>query len=773
MLPLPLEGKFSYILPERFAHCVQTGSRVVVPFGTKRHYTGIVTAIYSEQTAQQDNGEGDAHEEMQKNGGKVDRSKLKEVIEVSDPEPVILPSQLALWQWMADYYLCAEGDVMKAALPAGFKIESDTLRRHYRPRTELRIRLTEAYRSPLNEAALNAACDDLKRAPKQQELLLKYLQYAEYADGLCNTEVTRHNLLEQSGLTPAHLHALLSKGILEQYEAEVSRLGNAGHQAGMLSELSPIQQTCQQQIHDVWQTRDVCLLHGVTSSGKTEIYIHLIEEAIRAGKQALYLMPEIALTSQMENRLRRAFGGRVGVYHSKFSDEERVEIWQKQLSAEPYDVILGVRSSVFLPFSRLGLIIVDEEHENTYKQQDPAPRYHARNVAIVLAKQFSAKVLLGTATPSFESYYNTRTGKYGLVTLGQRWQSVQMPAIEIVDTAELRHKHRMSGSFSPRLLGAIRDALGRGEQAILFQNRRGYAPLIECPTCGWVPRCERCDVSLTYHRRYNLLACHYCGNTYHVPLSCPACGEQQLRFIGLGTERIEEELHALIPEARIDRMDLDTTRARSSYERILNDFTRGNTDILIGTQMVSKGLDFAHVSVVGIMNADTMLNYPDFRSHERAYQLMAQVAGRCGRRDRQGLVILQTRSTDIPVIGQVRSYDYEGLYTSQMDERRAFGYPPFSRLIYIFLRGRDERRLDEAAIHLLGRLDKPFGTRVLGPEAPPVGRIGGLYIRKVMLKLEPSFSPRKARECLRGILAAMSGTAELSGINVHFDVDPM
>ena len=752
---------------------MQTGSRVVVPFGAKRHYTGIVTAIYSEQTAQQDNGEGDAHEEKQKNGGKVDRAKLREVIEVSDPEPIILPSQLALWQWIAEYYLCTEGDVMKAALPAGFKIESDTLRQHYRPRTELRIRLTEAYRSPANEAALTSACDSLKRAPKQQELLLRYLEYADYADGVCKVEVTRRGLLEQSGGMAAHLHALLSKGILEQYDAEVSRLGTAADTAATVSELSPVQQTCRGQIHDAWLTHDVCLLHGVTSSGKTEIYIHLIDETIRAGKQALYLMPEIALTSQMESRLRRAFGGRVGVYHSKFSDDERVEIWQKQLSAEPYDVILGVRSSVFLPFSRLGLVIVDEEHENTYKQQDPAPRYHARNVAIVLARQFSAKVLLGTATPSFESYYNARTGKYGLVTLGERWQSVQMPAIEVIDTAELRRKHRMSGAFSPQLLGAIRDALSRGEQAILFQNRRGYAPLMECPACGWVPRCERCDVSLTYHRRYNLLACHYCGNTYHLPPSCPACGEQRLRFIGLGTERIEEELHSLIPEARIDRMDLDTTRSRSAYERILSDFTRGNTDILIGTQMVSKGLDFAHVSVVGIMNADTMLNYPDFRSHERAYQLMAQVAGRSGRRDRQGLVILQTRSTDIPVIGQVRRYDYEGLYRSQMDERRAFRYPPFTRLIYIYLRGRDEQRLNEAATRLLSRLSEPFGTCVLGPEAPPVGRIGGLFIRKVMLKLEPSFPTRKARECLRGIVAAMSSLSELSGINVYFDVDPM
>lgn len=755
LLPLPLEGKFTYSLPQSLAEEVRIGSRVVVPLGTKRHYTGIVTRIHSELPSSS--------------------FQLKEVKEVSDPEPIILPTQIALWQWIADYYLCTEGEVLKAALPSGFKIESDTLRTTYRPLTEQRIRLSAPYQGAEHEGALNEACNSLKRAPKQQQLLLRYLEYANYADGECRNEVTRHALLEQSGLKADILHGLLSKGILEAYDVELSRLAEGSDAlCHIATALSPAQERCRTEIHAAWQTHDVCLLHGVTSSGKTEIYIHLIEEAIQQGRQVLYLMPEIALTTQMENRLRRVFGSRLGVYHSRFSDAERVEIWKKQLSDEPYDVILGVRSSVFLPFSRLGLVIVDEEHENTYKQQDPAPRYHARNVALVLAAQQGAKTLLGTATPSFESYFNACTGKYGLVTLNERWGAVQMPEIEIVDIRELYRKRRMSGSFSPRLLGAIREALARGEQAILFQNRRGYAPMLECPACGWVPRCERCDVSLTYHRRLGQLVCHYCGNAYRVPLACPACGEQRLRYVGLGTERIEEELHSLIPEARIDRMDLDTTHARNAYERILNDFAERRTDILIGTQMVSKGLDFAHVSVVGIMNADTMLNYPDFRSHERAYQLMAQVAGRCGRRDKQGLVILQTKSSDLPIVSHVRRYDYDTLYAEQMAERQAFGYPPYTRLIFLYLRGRDERRLTEGATLLRSRLDGLFGAaRVLGPEAPAVARINGLSIRKIMLKFEPSCTPRRVRTQLRSLLSSLTAEGALSGLSVHFDADPM
>lgn len=752
LLPLPLTGRFSYLLPARLLPQVKVGSRVVVPFGAKKHYTGIVTRIHGEAPA-----EG---------------IRVKEVVEVYDPEPVVLAHQLELWKWMAEYYLCTEGDVMKAALPSGFSLEKDSLLEQYRPRTEMRVRLSADFRGADNEAALTAACGALKRSPKQQELLLRYLDYAGYADGSCSDEVTRHDLLDRSGVSAAVLNALLSKGILEQYKAEVSRLDSTELHTVPSSLLSLSQQKALDDIHAAWRQHDVCLLHGVTSGGKTEIYIHLIEEALARGEQVLYLMPEIALTTQMQKRLRRVFGSRLGIWHSRFSEEERVEIWKKQLSDTPYDIILGVRSSVFLPFQRLGLVIVDEEHENTYKQQDPAPRYHARNVAIVLATRFSAHTLLGTATPAIESYYNASVGKYGLVTLSERYQSVQMPVIEVVDIRELRRKHRMCGSFSPRLLTAIREALSRGEQAILFQNRRGYAPMMECHTCGWVPRCERCDVSLTYHRRTGLLACHYCGNTYRLPLTCPQCEERALKSVGFGTERIEEELHALIPEARIDRLDFDTTRAKTSYDRILTDFAHGDTDVLIGTQMISKGLDFARVSVVGIMNADTMLNFPDFRSYERAYQLMAQVAGRAGRRDRQGLVILQTRSIDLPLVSQVRGYDYEGMYHDQLEEREAFRYPPFCRLVFIYLRGRDEQRVDEASRRLRARLEAPFSHRVLGPEVPPVSRIHSMYIRKLMLKLELEYGPRAARTAIHACVDAMSAAGELSGIIIHYDVDP-
>lgn len=778
LVPLPLAGAFTYRLSDGRIADVQVGSRVVVPFGPKRRYTGIVTQV----------------DVPEPSGGIA----VKDVLAVMDPEPLILPSQLALWRWIADYYLCTEGDVMKAALPSGFNIESDSLRPNYRPRTEQRIRLAEPYRGADGERALSTVLDGLRRAAKQQELLLAFLDLAGYADGSCQREVTRHSLLEHVGHTSATLNALLSKGILEAYEAEISRLATTADGATLpVSTLSTAQQAAFDGIHAAWQQHDVCLLHGVTSSGKTEIYIRLIAEAIAHGQQVLYLMPEIALTTQMENRLRRVFGARLGIYHSRFSAAERVEIWRKQLSDQPYDVILGVRSSVFLPFQRLGLVVIDEEHENTYKQQDPAPRYHARNVAIVLAAQFHAHTLLGTATPSIESYYNALHGKYGLVTLGERWQQVQMPVIQVVDIHDLRRKHRMCGSFSPQLLEAIRDALARGEQAILFQNRRGYAPLLECRSCGWVPRCERCDVPLTWHRRLDQMVCHYCGNVYRVPYVCPQCtsadatsqlppsshsspsnhsgpsNHTTLQPLGLGTERIEEELHALIPDARIDRMDLDTTRAKTAYSRILDDFARGNTDILIGTQMISKGLDFAHVSVVGIMNADTMLSYPDFRSYERAYQLMAQVAGRAGRRDRQGLVILQTRDEALPVIGQVRRYDYEGMFADQLNERQAFHYPPFCRLVFIYLRGRDERHVTETANALRARLSAPFAARILGPEAPAVGRVQGQYIRKLMLKLELDYPTRTARQHLHQALADLSAANALSGITTYFDVDPL
>ena len=541
----------------------------------------------------------------------------------------------------------------------------------------------------------------------------------------------------------------MERGVFEVYQQEIGRLNTAF--AGNTFSLNPLnghQQRAHDEIVDSFRTKNVCLLHGVTSSGKTEIYIHLIEEVIRQGKQVLYLLPEIALTTQITERLKRVFGSRLGIYHSKFPDAERVEIWQKQLSDSGYDIILGVRSSVFLPFRNLGLIIVDEEHENTYKQQDPAPRYHARNAAIVLAALYGAKTLLGTATPSVETWYNATSGKYGLVELKERYKEIQMPEIIPVDIKELQRKKRMNGPFSPLLLQYVREALEQKEQVILFQNRRGFAPMIECHTCGWVPKCKNCDVSLTYHKGLNQLTCHYCGYTYQLPRICPACEGVDLRNRGFGTEKIEDDVKRLFPEAAVARMDLDTTRTRSAYERIIADFEQGKTDILIGTQMVSKGLDFDHVSVVGILNADTMLNYPDFRAYERAFQLMAQVAGRAGRKNKRGRVVLQTKSIEHSIIPQVIGNDYEGMVNGQLAERQIFHYPPYYRLVYVYLKNRNETLLDLMAQTMAGKLSAIFGNRVLGPDKPPVARVQTLFIRKIVVKIETKAPMARVRELL-------------------------
>lgn len=815
ILPLPLADSYTYRLSEEYAQTVQTGSRVVVQFGPKRYYTAIVVRKHT------DPPQGDY--------------EVKEVTEILDSTPIVSATELKLWRWIANYYMCSIGDVYKAALPSGLKIESETvvelnkafeaetplrdreqkvldalqlnprqsikqltkscalkncmqvvkalldkgalfvgetILQSYRPKSEAHVRLCEAYRSA---EALNGALGTLKRAPKQEKLLLKLIELAECSepDYTNQKEVARSLLLKESGMAAAILNALIAKGIVEIYMVEIGRLSPVATDAPpQLTPLSPQQQTAFEQIRGIWQKQDVCLLHGVTSSGKTEVYIHLINEQLRQGRQVLYLVPEIALTQQMTDRLRRIFGTRLGVYHSKFSDAERVEIWKKQLSNEPYEVVLGVRSSVFLPFRDLGLVIVDEEHETTYKQQEPAPRYHARSVAVMLAAYHKGKVLLGTATPSVESYYNAQSGKYGLVQMTERFGQVQLPHIEVVDLKEEYHKKRMYGPFSTPLYDAIRDALSQGRQAILFQNRRGYAPMLECTACGWVPRCDRCDVSLTYHRGMHQLICHYCGNVYNVPFKCPSCGGEALSKRGMGTERIEEEVTRFFPKARVARMDLDTTRSKHAYEQILTDFQEGKTDVLIGTQMVSKGLDFANVSVVGIMNADTMLNYPDFRAYERSFQLMAQVAGRAGRRGSQGLVILQTRNTDLPVIHQVMANDYASLYEEQATERQYFHYPPFCRLIYIYLRGRDEVAVIHAAEAMATGMRRYFAERVLGPEPPAVARVQSLHIRKLMLKVEPSLGVTQVRHCLYGVQQELIQQGLLHNVTLYYDVDP-
>ena len=814
ILPLPLPDAFTYRLsPEQEEH-VQPGCRVVVPFGRKKFYTGIVCNVhYLKPTAYE----------------------VKEVVTILDERPILLPLQFKFWEWLAGYYLCTQGDVYKAALPSGLKLESETivalnpdfeatgrlpereqhlldllaaepeqtvtqlekdsglknvlptvnallareaifvkeeLKQSYKPKMETRVRLTP---DATNEHRLHIFFDELqRRAPKQLDLLMKYLEISGTLGG-SERPVAKRDLLQRANATPAVFNGLVERGVFETYQAEIGRLDThlLPTEVQPPCQLSSPQQQAYCDIVDSLREKNVCLLYGVTSSGKTEIYIHLIQEVLERGGQVLYLLPEIALTTQITGRLRRVFGSRLGIYHSKFPDAERVEIWQRQLSDHPYDVILGVRSSVFLPFQRLQLIIVDEEHEATYKQQDPAPRYHARNAAIVLASLCGAKTLLGTATPSLESWHNAETEKYALVTLSERHKAVRLPQIIPVDIRELRRKKRMNGSFSPLLLQHVREALERKEQVILFQNRRGFAPMIECHTCGWVPKCKNCDVSLTYHKGLNMLTCHYCGYTEPLPRRCPACDGTDLRARGFGTEKIEDEIKALLPEARVARMDLDTTRTRTAYERIINDFAEGRTDILIGTQMVSKGLDFERVSVVGILNADTLLNYPDFRAYERAFQLMAQVAGRAGRRDTQGLVILQTRNVTHPIIDQVIANDYEGMAAGQLAERQVFHYPPYYRLIYVYLKHRREDVVEQMAQDMAGRLRNLFGNRVLGPDKPPVARIQTLFIRKIVLKVENNAPVARVRSLLTSVQRDVTSDERFKSGLVYYDVDPL
>ena len=748
ILPVPLHATFTYAIPEGMV--VEEGVRVLVPFGRGTKYVGLVCRVHDQQP--QDYA-------------------VKDIEAVMDVAPIVTSSQLKLWQWIGDYYLSPIGDVYKAALPGGLKAEDG-----YKPKTETYIRLTEQYR---NVTALHVALNVLARAKNQLNVFTEYLALSGWDQveetgleptGPQPTEVTREELMNVSGCSSATLRQLEQRQMLECYEVEVGRLNHGGpYRPELIKPLSAAQEEAYNQLLLSMMKKQVTLLHGVTSSGKTEIYIHLIQRALDRKEQVLFLMPEIALTVQMMQRLQRVFGDRLGIYHSRYSDAERVEIWQKQLSENPYDVILGARSAVLLPFQRLGLVIVDEEHETSYKQQDPAPRYHARSVAIMLG----TKVVLGTATPSLESYHNAMTGKYGLVELKERYQGIELPEIQIVDTADLQHRKMMHGAFSPLLLTRMREALERGEQVILFQNRRGFAPVVECRQCGWVPTCQHCDVSLTYHRQLNQLTCHYCGYTYKIPSECPCCGSTNLRSRGYGTEKIEEQVHEMFPEARIARMDLDTTRTRNAYERIISDFSTGRTNILIGTQMISKGLDFDKVSVVGIINADSMLNYPDFRAYEHAFMMMAQVSGRAGRKGKRGLVILQTKQKEVSVIGQVVRNDYTSLYKELIAERQAFHYPPYYHLTYVFLRHRQENVVNTAAIEMGSRLRQWFGGRVLGPDKPAVAKVKSQNIRKLVLKLENGIDMKKVREYLLLAQTQMLADKRYSSLQVYYDVDPL
>lgn len=814
ILPLPLENSYTYSIPADLETAVIPGCRVIVHFGKKRYYTAIVM---------------DTHER------RPDSSyETKEIYALLDATPVLRRPQLRFWRWIASYYLCKLGDVYKAALPSGLKLESETavtynegfeadsalrpneqsildafkgvlrltvselekktglrnvvpivaslmsrgavmvseeMKRGFTPKMQTFIRLSEAYHS---EEKLQEAFAEFKRAKKQEVLLVSFLDLSHAMNPVLSRELSKKELLERSGgCSSVVLDGLLKRGVLESYEKEVGRLQVPVCRLLPPNPLSLAQEQAYNEIHEIFKTKEVCLLHGVTSSGKTEIYVRLIDEVLRIGRQVLYLLPEIAITTQITERLARLFGDKLLVYHSKFSDNERVEVWNRLLYGNEPMLVLGVRSSLFLPFKDLGLIIVDEEHENTYKQQDPAPRYNARNAAIVLAGMHGAKTLLGSATPSIDSYFNATAGKYGLVELTTRYGDCLMPEILPVDIKELKRKKIMKDTlFSPLLVEKINTALAAGEQAILFQNRRGFAPLVECKVCGWVPHCINCDVSLTYHKYHNQLVCHYCGYKVQLPPHCPACQSKELKMMGFGTEKVEEEIASLFPAAKVERLDFDTARTRTAYERIIADFEKGKTQILIGTQMLSKGLDFGNVSVVGILNADSLMNYPDFRAHERAYQLMVQVSGRAGRRDKRGTVVLQTSQPEHPLIQMVQRFAYTEMVRLQLSERSMFRYPPFYRLLVIVLRSRNETVLQELSVLYADNLRTRLGERVLGPVTPPVTRVQALHIKKIILKIEVAAGIAPVREILEAVHTEMQRYLPFKQLIVHYDVDP-
>ena len=747
---MPLDGLFTYSVAGDSEAMVREGSRVLVPLGKSKRYVGIVMHVVEVEPA----------------------FDVKPIVAVVDQQPILLPRQMRLWQWISDYYLSPLGDIYKAALPAGLKAEEG-----YKPKTETYVTLAEAYRS---EQALHVALNILARATKQFKAFTDFLSLSHW-DSLSGntaqeplTELTREELMNAANCSSTVVKALVDRKMLSLYEREVGRLNTSEEaQAKQIKPLSEAQAKAFSAICAQFATKNVVLLHGVTSSGKTEIYVHLIQQELDRCRQVLYLLPEIALTVQMMSRLKKIFGSRLGIYHSKYSDAERVEIWKKQLSDAPYDIILGARSAVFLPFKSLGLVIIDEEHETSFKQQEPSPRYHARSVAIMLGAMYQAKTLLGTATPSMESYFNAQQGKYGLVTLSTRFKNIGLPEIEVVDIKDLQHRKMMTGPFSPRLLEAIHKAMSEEKQVILFQNRRGFAPRIECKDCGWVPRCTNCDVTLTYHKQFNQLSCHYCGFTYGVPETCPKCGGVHLTGRGYGTEKIEDKVRELFPEARVARMDLDTTHTRNAYERIIDDFSADRTNILIGTQMISKGLDFDNVSVVGILDADAMLNYPDFRAYEHAFMMMSQVSGRAGRKGRRGLVVLQTKNADLPVINQVVNHDFKAFARDLLDERSLFHYPPFYHLVYVYLKHAKNELVETASLEMGGRLRQYFADRVLGPDKPAVARVKTMHIRKIVIKLEGGIDRNRVREALRYVQKQMMQDKHYAALHIYYDVDPL
>ena len=818
ILPLPLEGHFTYRVPVAFQLKIKTGTRIIVQFGKRKFFSALVYRLHQNVLT------GDF--------------EIKDIEAILDDEPIIDQKQVKLWEWIASYYCCTLGEVFKAALPSGLKLESQTkislnpetnlpenlsekenlvllllesrktatvqelnqflgqqssfavlkllleknaviveeqLRDSYKPRIVTFVKLNPEYNS---EEKLKACLDSLKKAKKQEQLLKVFLAETLFGEaGL--TEISKKDLLELANASDTALKSLEEKHILELYSKEIGRIERLENTDLLIKELSVPQQIAIDHIKTQFETRQTVLLNGVTSSGKTEIYIQLIEEQLKLGKQVLYLVPEIGLTTQIINRLKVAFGDLAGIYHSKFNDAERVEIWFNVLNekqgktGQQYKVILGARSAIFLPFKNLGLIIVDEEHENSYKQFDPAPRYNARDMAIVMGNLHGAKVLLGSATPSYETYFNARSNKYGLVDLTERFQGIEMPELITANTQEAYKRKLMRSVFTPELYDGIADALANNEQVILFQNRRGFAPFVQCGICGWIPKCKYCDVSKTYHKNQSSLICHYCGHTTSLITKCEECGSDEIKPRGFGTEKIEDEISILFPEARVARMDLDTTRAKKAYEQLIWQFETRKIDILVGTQMVTKGLDFDHVRVVGVLNADNLLNYPDFRSYERSFQLIMQVSGRAGRKNRRGKVIVQTSQPNHPVLQDVIAYDYIRLFNRQMAERKIFRYPPYYRLIKIVVKHQNKDRLDLAAVHIATALKALFNRNVLGPEYPPVGRIQNWFQKEILIKLPRDGKIQEAKAKIMEIIHHAKSQPNNSQLIVYADVDPM
>ena len=816
ILPLPLYSTFTYSIPEDMHNAVSVGSRVLVQFGRRKFYTGIVEAIHNEAPS---------------------GYEVKPLSSVLDSTPIVRYPQLRFWDWIASYYLCSPGDVFKAAIPAGLKPESETrlslnpdfelidaegkisekeaeilqliesekritlseieqktkiknsiavvrplmeagvievsetVVERYKPKVKRMIRLTIA---PSDNDSLHHFFDLVSRSRKQEAALIAYLDMSKWMSAKEGEpeEVEREALMKKADASPGIIKALIDKGIFETYKKTVNRFDTATPDVTDPSPLSETQEKARKEILDSFVNHDVTLLHGVTGSGKTEIYSHLIRRVLDNGGQVLYLVPEISLTTQLTDRLRKVFGDRLLVYHSKFSDNERVDVWKRLLISNEPMLILGVRSSVFLPFARLGLIIVDEEHESSYKQYDPAPRYNARDTAIMLASMHGAKTLLGSATPSIETYYKAQIGKYGLVGITERFEGATLPDVEIVDMKDQRKRKLSNGIISSSLRLATKEALAEGKQALMFQNRRGFAPYVVCRNCGWSPRCINCDVSLVYHKQSDLLRCHYCGYAMPLPSLCPACEENTVEVYGYGTERIAEEVHQAFPDYRVARMDLDTTRNKDSYQEIIEDFSSHATDILVGTQMVTKGLDFGKVTVVGALNADSLLNFPDFRANERAFNMLEQVAGRAGRRADKGKVFIQTTSPDNPILDFVKRHDYAGFYNSEIESRRKLMYPPFGRIINVYLKNKDAAAVDAAALLFTAALRNVFGQRVLGPEKPFVSRIATYYLQSIMLKIEATASMSKVKHILRTIYESVARDPRIKTSTIYYDVDP-